>query len=120
MIRNRNAKFFNEEYSRYDIDNNIDAYQFFKYHCLGYNTPPNYGAMFFGITPFSLNQSKSIMEQFSNKGFITATAVNSCAREAYNIFFTMLIFILRIMRVLLYFATHIFLFQKIDIRYMPE
>ena len=85
MIRNRNAKFFNEEYSKYDIDNNIDAYQFFKYHCLGYNTPPNYGAMFFGITPFSLNQSKSIMEQFSNKGFITATAVNSCAREAYNI-----------------------------------
>ena len=63
-------KFYNEEYSKYNIDDNIDAYQFFKYHCLGYNTPPNYGAMFFGITPFSLNQSKSIMEQFSNKGFI--------------------------------------------------
>ena len=85
MLRNRNAKFYNEEYSKYNIDDNIDAYQFFKYHCLGYNTPPNYGAMFFGITPFSLNQSKSIMEQFSNKGFITATAVNSCAREAYNL-----------------------------------
>ena len=85
MLRNRNAKFYSDEYSIYDLEDNIEAFQFFKYHCLGYNTPPNYGAMFFGITPFSLNQSKSIMEQFSNKGYITATAVNSCAREAYNI-----------------------------------
>ena len=85
LIRNRNIKFNQEEYSIYEMENDINAYQFFKYHSFGYNTPPNYGPMFFGITPFSLNQSKSIMEQFSNKGYITATAVNSCAREAFNI-----------------------------------
>ena len=85
MLRNRNAKIYNDEYSIYELEDNIEAFQFFKYHSLGYNTPPNYGAMFFGNTPYSLNQSKSIMEQFSNKGYITATAVSSCAREAYNI-----------------------------------
>ena len=85
MLRNRNAKFHSDEYTLYDIDENIEPYQFLKYQCLGYNTPPNFGAMFFGVSPFSLNQSKSIMEQFSNKGYITATIVNSCAREAYNI-----------------------------------
>ena len=85
LIRNRHAKFNKEEYSLYEIENNINAYQFFKYQSFGYNTPPNYGPMFFGITPFSRNQSKSIMEHFSNKGYITASAVNSCAREAFNI-----------------------------------
>ena len=85
LIRNRNIKFHSDDYSKYKMENNIDFFQFFKYHSFGYNTPPNYGAMFFGITPFSYYQPKSIMEQFSNKGYITATAVNSCAREAYNI-----------------------------------
>ena len=85
LIRNRHVKFNKEEYSLYEIENNINAYQFFKYQSFGYNTPPNYGPMFFGITPFSRNQSKSIMEHFSNKGYITASAVNSCAREAFNI-----------------------------------
>ena len=30
MLRNRNAKFYNEEYSKYNIDDHIDAYQFFN------------------------------------------------------------------------------------------
>ena len=85
LLRNRKIKYTREEYSIYEIEENLKAYQFFKYQSLGYNTPPNYGPMFFGISPFSQNQSKSIMEQFANKGYITATAVNSCAREAYNI-----------------------------------
>jgi len=51
MLRNRNAKIYNDEYSIYEIEDNIEAFQFFKYHSLGYNTPPNYGAMFFGNTP---------------------------------------------------------------------
>ena len=78
LLRNRKIKYTKEEYSIYEIEENLKAYQFFKYQSLGYNTPPNYGPMFFGISPFSQNQSKSIMEQFANKGFITATAVNSC------------------------------------------
>ena len=84
LIRNRNVKVYNE-YSIYDIEDNMDVFQLFKYHSFTYNTPPNYGPMFFGSNPFSINQSNSIMEHFSNKGYITATAVNSCAREAYNI-----------------------------------
>ena len=85
LLWNRKIKYNIEEYSLYEMENNLNAYQFFKYQSLGYNTPPNYGPMFFGKTPFSLNQSKSIMEQFSNKGYITASIVNSCAREAYNL-----------------------------------
>ena len=85
LIRNRNVKYHNDEYSIYDIEDNLNVYQFFKYQSFGYNTPPNFGPMFFGITPFSPNQSKSVMEYFSKKGFITATIVNNCAREAFNI-----------------------------------
>ena len=78
-------KVHDDYYSIFGMDNNINVYQLLKYQSLNYNTPPNYGPMFFGINPFSPNQSTSIMEQFANKGFITATAVNSCSREAYNI-----------------------------------
>ena len=85
LLRNRKIKYIDEEYLAYGMEENLKAYQFFKYQSLGYNTPPNYGPMFFGSSPFSPYQSKSIMEQFANKGFITATVVNSCAREAYNI-----------------------------------
>ena len=60
LLRNRKIKYTKEEYSIYEIEENLKAYQFFKYQSLGYNTPPNYGPMFFGISPFSQNQSKSI------------------------------------------------------------
>ena len=85
LLRNRKVKYIDDKYSFYKMEENLKAYQFFKYQSLGYNTPPNYGPMFFGNSPFSQLQSKSIMEYFANKGFITATAVNSCSREAYNI-----------------------------------
>ena len=85
LLRNRKIKYIDKNYSFYGMEENLKAYQFFKYQSLGYNTPPNYGPMFFGISPFSQLQSKSIMEQFANKGFITAIAVNGCSRESYNI-----------------------------------
>ena len=43
--------------------------------------------MFFGIPPFSsTNESKSAMEHFSEKGYITATIINSCGRESLNMY----------------------------------
>ena len=85
LIRNRHMKVHDDYYSIFGMDNNINVYQLLKYQSLNYNTPPNYGPMFFGINPFSPNQSTSIMEQFANKGFITANIINGCQREAYNI-----------------------------------
>ena len=85
LIKNRYIKHFDDDYSLYDINKNLDAFQFFKYQSFDYNTPPNYGPIFFGRSAFSMEQNKSIVEHFSNKGYITSTSINGCAREAFNI-----------------------------------
>ena len=60
-----------------------NAFQFFKYHCFNEHTEGNIFPLFYGNKRYS-NKGISIVKFLNQKGFITASAHNSCNRDIFD------------------------------------
>ena len=62
---------------------NYNAFQFFKYHNFNEHTEGNIFPLFYGNKRYS-NRGISIVKFFNEKGYITASAHNSCNRDIFD------------------------------------
>ena len=75
-----NPGYGNNENSRYK---KFNSYQFIKYQNLKGATPFNMYPLFYGVPIFD-KTGVSVTKYFKEKGFITASTVNSCYRDLYH------------------------------------
>ena len=86
LIRNRNSKFNKKKYDKYNLEQKVNAFQFFKYiSFIGY-TPGNYLPMFYGSNSAGIKKYKykNFLELASKRGYITARTNAWCYREPVN------------------------------------
>ena len=83
MLYSRNVKSeeINSKNNRYK---KFNSYQFIKYQNLQGATPNNMYPLFYGV-PINDKTGVSVTKFYKDKGFITASTVNSCYRDLYYI-----------------------------------
>ena len=81
LIRNRNIRFNNQFYDKYQFGQKVNAFQFFKYISFNGYTQGNYLPMFYGTNYTKIKKYKNFLEIAAKRGFITARINGVCYKE---------------------------------------
>ena len=66
-------------------DPDVQAYQFFRYHSVRYNTYENNHAMYYGTMGDFQDDTHNVFKHFSDSGYITALIRDQCEAESINL-----------------------------------
>jgi hypothetical protein len=65
-------------------DEDSQAFQYFRYHSVRFNTYKNNHAMYFGVMGNFEDDTKNVFQYFSDNGFVTALARDQCEMESID------------------------------------